>query len=261
VPWINAEEATGEGRKVVTGIPGKTGIFQSIDRETGQFLWARETVYQNAVLSMDENGRAEMNSDLFFTEADQTHEVCPSAIGGKDWMTGAYSPLTNVIYMPLHNLCMDATSMGDEPVVEELGQVDLGIKAAPGVENLGTIRGINVSTGEETWLNEQRTPFMSLLTTGGGLLFGGDMDRRFRAYDQETGEELWETILGGSIGGYPVSFAVDGKQYVAVASGPFLVSGMYEMLTPESRADNQGNTLYVFALPDSMQSAEAEQAE
>lgn len=250
VRWISPSVTAGEERSVMTGVPGKTGIFYSFDRATGEFLWARETVRQNAVLDIDETGRATMNSDLFFTEAGQTHEVCPGALGGKDWQTGAYSPLTNQIYYPLHNLCMDATAMGDEPVVEELGQVDLGIKAAPGVENLGTVRGINVETGEQSWINEQRSVHMSLLTTGGGLLFGGDMDRRFRAYDQETGETLWETILGGSIGGYPVSFAVDGKQYVAVASGPFLVSGMYESLTPEQRAYNQGNSLYVFALPD-----------
>lgn len=250
VRWISPDAAGSEERAVLTGIPGKTGIFYSIDRATGEFLWARETVRQNAVLDIDANGRATMNSDLFFTEADQTHEVCPSAIGGKDWQTGAYSPLTNTLYYPLHNLCMDATSMDDEPVVEELGQVDLGIKAAPGVENLGTIRGINVETGEQTWLNEQRAVQMSLLTTGGGVLFGGDMNRRFRAYDQVTGEQLWETILGGSVGGYPVTFSVDGRQYVAVATGAFLVSGMYEALTPDIPANNTGNTLYVFALPE-----------
>lgn len=251
VPWINPSVTAGEERQVLTGIPGKPGIFYSIDRATGEFLWARETSYQNAVLDIDPtNGRATMNSDLFFTEADQTHLVCPSAIGGKDWQTGAYSPLTNVIYYPLHNLCMEATSEGDRPVVEELGQVDLGTIPRPGVENLGTVRGISVETGEETWLNEQREVHMSLLTTAGGLLFGGDMNRRFRAYDQTTGEQLWETILGGSVGGYPVSYSVDGRQYVAVATGPFLVSGMYDMMTPEASVHNRGANLYVFALPE-----------
>lgn len=250
VRWISPNVTPGEERQVLTGIPGKPGIFYSIDRATGEFLWARETVHQNVVLDIDGNGRATMNSDLFFSEADQTHLVCPSAIGGKDWQTGAYSPLTNVIYYPLHNLCMEATSMGDEPVVEELGQVDLGVIAAPGVENLGTIRGINVETGEQTWLHEERSVQLSLLATGGGLLFGGDMNRRFRAYDQVTGEQLWETILGGSVGGYPVSFSQDGRQYIAVATGPFLVSGMYDMLTPERRVNNRGATLYVFALPE-----------
>lgn len=257
VPWINeAGVAAGGERHVMTGIPGKTGIFYSIDRETGEFLWARPTVHQNAVLEIDDTGRATMNSDLFFTEADQTHNVCPSAIGGKDWQTAAYSPLTNVIYAPLHNLCMDATSAGDEPVVEELGQVDLGFMVPPDVTNLGTVRGISVETGEQTWIHEERAVQMSLLTTGGGLLFGGAIDRRFRAYDQVTGEELWETILGGSVGGYPVSFAVDGRQYVAVATGSFLVSGIYENLAPDAMANNKTPTLYVFALPEQTAAAE-----
>jgi len=249
VRWINPAVTPGEERAVMTGIPGKTGIFYSIDRATGEFLWARETVLQTVVLDIDATGRATMNSDLFFTEVGQTHEVCPSLIGGKNWMTGAYSPLTNSIYYPLHNLCMTETVSSDEPVVEELGQLDFAAMAAPGVENLGTIRGFNVETGEQTWIHEERSIQMSLLTTGGGLLFGGDVNRRFSAYDQTTGEQLWETILGGSVGGYPVSFAVDGRQYVAVSTGPFLISGLYEGLTPESRANNQGNNLYVFALP------------
>ena len=251
VKWINPNVTPGETRKVLTGIPGKTGIFYSIDRETGEFLWARETTFQNVVLDIDtSNGRATMNSDLFFTESGQTHFVCPAAIGGKDWPAGAYSPLTNAIYYPLQNLCMNATALGDEPVVEELGQVDLGSVAAPDTDQLGTVRGINVETGEELWKYEQRANVTSLVATGGGLLFGGDVNRRFRAFDQETGDVLWETILGGSVGGFPMSYEVDGRQYVAVATGGFLIAGSYLGLTPELNPGNNGNNLYVFALPE-----------
>jgi len=250
VAWINPDVTPGEEYRVLTGIPGKTGIFYSIDRETGEFLWARETVEQNVILDIDTaTGRATMNSDLFFTESGQTHLVCPSAAGGKDWPSGAYSPLTNTIYYPLQNLCMNATALGDEPIVEELGQVDLGMVAAPGVDQLGSVRGINVETGEQAWLYEQRANTTSLLTTGGGLLFGGDVNRRFRAFDQESGEILWETLLGGPVGGFPISYEVDGEQYVAVATGNFLIGGSYLGLTPELHPGGAGNNLYVFKLP------------
>ncbi len=249
VRWINADAASGE-RKVLTGIPGKTGIFYSIDRATGEFLWARETVMQNVITDIDvTSGRATMNSDLFFDSVEDTHEVCPAAIGGKDWPAGAYSPLTNAIYYPLQNLCMTTQPTGDEPDVEELYQVSLDAKAAPGTDQLGTLRGINVETGEELWKYEQRANMLSVVATGGGLVFAGDTNRRFRAFDQDSGDILWETILGGPVGGFPITYSVDGKQYVAVATGNFIISGNYLTLTPElSGAAAQGNTLYVFAL-------------
>jgi alcohol dehydrogenase (cytochrome c) len=250
VRWINTENAKGE-HKVLTGIPGKTGIFYSIDRATGQFLWARETVHQNVITDIDPaNGRATMNADLFFDSVDDVHEVCPAAIGGKDWPAGAYSPLTNAIYYPLQNLCMTTQPEGDEPDVEGLYMVSLDAKAAPGEENLGTVRGISVETGKELWKYEQRANALALVTTGGWLVFGGDVNRRFRAFDQETGDILWETVLGGPVGGFPISYAVDGKQYIAVATGNFLISGSYLGLTPELSGGGEGNTLYVFALPD-----------
>jgi glucose dehydrogenase len=87
-----------------------------------------------------------------------------------------------------------------------------------------------------------------LLATGGGLLFGGDMNGRFRAFDQATGEILWEVNLGSHVTGYPVTFAVNGRQYVAVSTGSSLMSMGVNSLTPELRPGT-GNQLFVFALP------------
>ena len=74
------------------------------------------------------------------------------------------------------------------------------------------------------WKHEQRVGVLSLAATGGGLVFGGDVAGNFRAFDDTTGEVLWETNIGAPVSGYPVSFAVDGKQYVAVTTGPSLVA-------------------------------------
>jgi alcohol dehydrogenase (cytochrome c) len=86
------------------------------------------------------------------------------------------------------------------------------------------------------------------VATGGGLIFAGDTAGKFRAYDDRTGRVLWEQNLGSPVSGYPITFAVNGKQYVAVSTGPSLVAGATNRLTPEIRPSN-ANQMYVFALP------------
>ena len=87
---------------------------------------------------------------------------------------------------------------------------------------MGTVRAIDASTGETTWLYEQRAGTTSLVATGGGLVFGGDSNGRFRALDHETGEVLWEVNLGSQVTGFPITYAVDGTQYVAISTGSSL---------------------------------------
>src|SRR5690606_28555264 len=108
VPWINPNVRAGEERKVITGIPGKTGIVYTLDRETGEFLWARPTVMQNVVKSIDGSGKVQVDPERVFTRIDQEIFVCPSANGGKNWPAGAYHPGAKAMYFPLQNLCMNA---------------------------------------------------------------------------------------------------------------------------------------------------------
>jgi alcohol dehydrogenase (cytochrome c) len=89
---------------------------------------------------------------------------------------------------------------------------------------------------------------MSLVATGGGLIFGGDANGRFRAFDQATGAVLWEINLGSPVTGYPITYSAGGKQYVAVSTGNSLVSGGLNRLTPELRPTAASN-IVVFALP------------
>ena len=106
VSWINPRLRPGETRKVVTGIPGKTGIVYTLDRETGEFLWATPTVSQNVISSIDgATGAVFENSEVVFTGEGQEVMACPTYHGGKDWEAGAYSPLTNTMYMPLRHTC------------------------------------------------------------------------------------------------------------------------------------------------------------
>ena len=249
VKWINPRVRTGQPYKVITGIPGKTGIVYTIDRETGQFLWARPTVEQNVVESVNtESGAGVLAKEKLFTAPNQDVFACPSALGGKNFHSGAYSPNTKLMYFPLQNTCMTATSTSAKPSLDELYAVRMKNVITPGTENVGTIEAISVETGKTVWKREQRAGQTSLMVTAGGLLFGGDTAGHFRAFDPETGAVLWDVNLGSQITGYPATYAVNGKQYIAVSTGGSLNTFGLAALTPDQRPGAQ-NALYVFALP------------
>ncbi|MEE2637000.1 MAG: PQQ-binding-like beta-propeller repeat protein [Acidobacteriota bacterium] len=259
VSWINPRLEAGEVRKVVTGIPGKTGVVYTLDRETGEFLWATPTVTQNVISHIDgATGVVSENAEVVFTALGQEVFACPTWNGGKDWEAGAYSPRTNTMYMPLRNTCarMLATTTFPEDTPAERTEsrsttyaIAYRHQVAPGTENVGTVRAISAETGTTTWLHEQRTATMSLVATAGGLVFGGDVNGRFRAFDDETGEILWEINLGSPVSGFPISYAVGERQYIAVGTGSGGTASHFMGLTPEIRP-SAGNNLFVFALPD-----------
>src|SRR5690348_3721996 len=246
VTWINPRLRAGERRKVVTGIPGKTGIVYTLDRQTGEFLWARPTVMQNVVSKIDPaTGTVTVNPETTFTEAGQTRFVCPTPNGGKDFQAGAYSPLTNAMYYGLQNTCMDMTAINNPNTAYSFNS---RARVAPGTINIGTIFAISAETGRTLWKYEQRAGMMSLVTTGGGLIFGGDTNGHFRAFDQDTGKVLWEVNLGSPVTGYPITFQAGGRQYVAVSVGNSLVSSGLNRLAPDLHPSNVSN-IFVFALP------------
>ena len=247
VSWINPRLRPGERRKVVTGIPGKTGVVYTLDRETGEFLWATPTVGQNVISSIDgATGAVTENSEVVFSATGQSVTTCPTWYGGKNWEAGAYSPLTNAMYFPLRNTCSQVMAVPEEenPVIA----LTMREEIAPGTDQLGTVQAISVETGETLWRYEQRAGTTSLVATGGGLIFGGDANGRFRALDQDTGDVLWEINLGSAITGFPITFAVDGRQYVAVSTGATGTTNAQIRLTPELRPST-GNNLFVFTLP------------
>jgi alcohol dehydrogenase (cytochrome c) len=247
VTWINPRLRPGERRKIVTGIPGKTGVVYTLDRRTGEFLWARPTVMQNVVSAIDgATGAVTTNPAKFFEKNGDERQICPSSHGGKEWQPGAYSPLTNSMYFPLQNTCMTVTARSAPPSLYAIGR---RYEHAPNTTNIGTIQAVSAETGTITWRYEQRAAIGSLVATGGGLLFGGDLEGHFRAFDQSTGKVLWEINLGSPIAGCPITYAVGGKQYVAVTTGWSLHNQGFLTLAPELHPSD-GNNLFIFALPE-----------
>ena len=250
VSWMNPNIASSDRRKVITGIPGKPGIVWTLDAATGDFLWATETNYQNIIVGVDVEGRKGItNPEIDITEIGQQKLVCPTTQGGINWNSVGYSPQTNSLYTPTNNTCMNFALRPVEPTVglhhaSARSSVDIGPEDTGQV---GQFASIDVATGETRWTYKQRAGIGgSVLTTGGGLVFVSDDARRFRAFDADNGDILWEQVLNSTAGGFPVSYSVDGVQYIAIAAGEGV---NYRRHTPEIRQRGGGNTLYVFRLP------------
>lgn len=248
VTWINPKLKRGEKRQVITGIPGKTGIVYTLDRKTGEFLWARPTTRQNVVEKIDgATGEVFGNPATVFSGPGKELFVCPTAGGGKNWPAGAYSPLTRMMYFPLSNTCGNVTAVLDKPSLQSLYGTFGKPVIDPKEPNAGTVQAISVETGAIKWKYEQPATYYSLVATGGGLLFGGDSNGRARALDQKTGKVLWEVNLGSPLTGFPITYAVKGRQYVAFSTGSALLLGQTAAFNPQLRA-TISNSIFVFAL-------------
>ncbi|AMN41905.1 PQQ-dependent dehydrogenase, methanol/ethanol family [Rhodoplanes sp. Z2-YC6860] len=238
----------------------RSGYIWQLERTAGKinFVAGQPYVRQNVFKSLDpKTGRPDID-ETKKPGTGKTAEFCPSLWGGKDWPPVAFSPQTRLLYIPANdNLCTELTGEAPKYVVGErfMGVKTNILKIVAGADHVGELQAWNVDTGKKAWTTNMPS-FMwgPVLATGGDVLFaGGTNDRMFRAFDAKTGKVLWETPTSSGITAVPVSFAVDGKQYIAVQSGWGVDSqkmqSRFDLLFPGKYPDvPQGGAINVYAV-------------
>jgi alcohol dehydrogenase (cytochrome c) len=245
----------GETRKQVV-TTGKLGIIESLDRTTGEWLWAKETVPQNVVLSIDpETGKKDINPEVIPVIGETTF-TCPADPGGRAWQATAYSDTTKALYQPTVEFCSNTTVNPLDPGTIYTGGGLQTYSRVPHPDSdgkYGQVRAINLTDQSEMWQYRQYAPVTSsTLPTGGGVVFVGTLDRKFLAFDDETGDLLWTSpTLSNSLESFPITYEAGGKQYVAIVANWASGLGRLASLTPDvKRPPDNPATVYVFALPD-----------
>jgi alcohol dehydrogenase (cytochrome c) len=247
VKWINPDVRRGEERDVSVTIAEGGGI-SVLDRDTGQFLWAAPFPFDAPEFAIGDidprTGAATINWNIVSKAPGETHVIC--YWNTRSYWPTAYSPQTHSLYTSYIDNCRQLTTAGPE------GAGGWKVVPRPGADPnaLTGLAKIDLETGEVMRFDVGRAPSMGgVLTTAGGLVFHGDMTRRFRAFDAKTGDRLWESILGGNVSVSTITYAVGGKQYVAVMTGQNLKVPELAAEFPEIGKPPENNAIYVFALP------------
>ena len=231
---------------------GKDGILWKLNRATGEYLDLLDTMGQN-IFSVDrETGRLTYREDIAKANIGDTYTACPGIYGGHNWQSATYDDARHLLFLPVHQLCSDMT-----PREVDLGPggggygADAATYPMPGKEGLaGALLAIDVRTMEVRWKIEQPALFLSgALSTDGGLLFIGDLDRHFQAFDTETGARLWSTRLPAPAHGYPVTYEAEGRQFVAIPAGIGVFRALTAVIFPDIYQPPDGQGLFVFSVP------------
>jgi alcohol dehydrogenase (cytochrome c) len=230
----------------------KSGMTSVLDRATGEVLGVFDVAeLRNWVTGITEDGKLVGRND---PALGKTTNICPSAAGAKSWNSMAYSPRTGYLYVPLNELCEDITPNNNAPEEgKNYMNGDFPVKLPPGRTTYSHIDAWDPVTGKRAWTVPYKYVLLaSMLATAGDLVFTGNPEGEFFALDAKTGTKLWSYQTGAGHRGASVSYAVNGRQYVATSTGwhTSVVGGAVQALFPDQDW-RLGSTLVVFALPGS----------
>lgn len=248
----------GGRQRKVSLTAGKLGIFDAVDRISGEYLLSRDVGLQSLVSAIDPKTGIKQVNPALLPESSVAKPICPHAGGARSWPATAVDPVSKVAYVPLVESCMDFIWTPRDAARTAAGGMDIRweLKARPNSDGrFGQVQAVNIETGRVLWANRRRAPqSSSILATAGGLVFEGGRDRRFRALDNATGKTLWETRLSAVPSSTPITYSAGGRQYVAVvAGGGNAHDASWPILTPEIENPQGATTLWIFALPERIQ--------
>ena len=216
VPILLEGMVAGRQRKLLA-TANRNAFYYLLDRETGEFLLGTQYARQTWAKGLDKRGRP-----IVLPNTDPSIEgtlVYPSLQGATNWFSPSYSPLTRLFYVPVREMGAYYFK-GEAKYVPGKEFMAGGEQALLGDEAYGAIRALDVLTGKLKWEFRLQSPLWSgVLSTAGGLVFGGTNEGSLFALNAETGKPLWDFQTGGAIRSNPISFSVDGRQYVAIAAG------------------------------------------
>jgi alcohol dehydrogenase (cytochrome c) len=243
----------GVNRKLVL-TAGKEAFYDALDAATGQYVFSFDMGLQNVIASVDPKTGAKTINPAIIPGDGETKTVCPHAGGAKSWIPGSFNPSTKILYVPMVESCMDLIPVGPG----ERGGLSSGVRFTirprlDGDGNYGRFEAVNLETKKVVWTARQHAPQTSgALATSGGLAFAGSLDRFIRAYDDTTGKVLWQTRLNDVPSSCPISYSVNGKQYIAVVVGNGgAQAATWPVLVPDIQNPPGGAAaIWVFELPE-----------
>ncbi len=245
------EPVDGRLRRVIV-TSGKEAVYDALDADNGKYLFSIDLGLQNLFTGIDAKTGAKTIDPDRTPGTDRKMTVCPHAGGAKNWTPASFNPRSYTLYVPLIESCMDMIPVA----AGERGSLSTGVRWAlrPPLQSdgkYGRLQAVNLETRKTAWTARQRAPQTTgVLDTAGGVLFAGAIDRYFTAYDDASGAILWKTQLTDVPNSAPISFAVNGKQYVAVVAGnggP--IPATFIPFTPEiTIAAARSGAIFVFEL-------------
>jgi alcohol dehydrogenase (cytochrome c) len=232
MPWTDKGGQTRQRKVMLWG--NRNGVFYTLDRSTGEFLLGKPFTTTNWLTGFDEKGRP--MRDPTKDASPQGTVIMPTVLGGTNWYPPSYSPSTGLFYISAweNTGTMRVSGNGPRPPAfggpNPMAQVNLFTNTKRESDGIGVVRAIDPHTGDKKWeFKMADITWAGVLTTASDLVFTGGREGYFFALNARNGELLWKTSVGGQVNSGPMSYSVNGKQYIAVAAGSALfVYGLRE---------------------------------